>query len=249
MKRREYVARNISLLCRRKYKLKCGITLHIPTIGEIRGESDEDVEEYYSLLTPFVSTPSDFIVELYDKGIDFQTITDEYLFFLTMLSSLPPKDYHLIFEGAGNITWMARTGEDGDPIIYDLDYGIVIDRQAYEEISETLRLMHYKEKTHIECCNKRAYEMVVKIERKKKRIAERDKNYNQFDAMILFLVNNANFKYDFQTVRTLSIYDFLSSSKQILKSEHVDKLLIGGYSGGIDLSKIPKTELDKFKLN
>ena len=58
------MARNISLLCRRKYKLKCGITLHIPTIGEIRGESDEDVEEYYSLLTPFVSTPSDFIVEL-----------------------------------------------------------------------------------------------------------------------------------------------------------------------------------------
>jgi hypothetical protein len=90
--------------------------------------------------------------------------------------------------------------------------------------------------------------MVVKIERKNRKIAERDKGYNELDALTLYLVNNANFKYNFNTVRDLSIYDFLSSSKQILKAEHVDKLLIGGYSGGIDLSKIPKTELDKFKL-
>lgn len=240
--------RSISLLCRKTYKLNCGITLHIPTYGEVKGECDGDIEKYYHLLSLFVTTPSDYIVELYDMGIDFQTITDEYIFFLTMIGNYSDKDYSLIFEGAKDVTWYAKDGDDGDPVIFEENYGIVIDRKAYNEISETLRLMHYKEKKHIECCNKKAFEMVVKIERKNRKIAERDKGYNELDTLTLYLVNNANFKYNFSTVRDLSIYDFLSSSKQILKAEHVDKLLIGGYSGGIDLSKIPKTELDKFKL-
>ena len=76
----------------------------------------------------------------------------------------------------------------------------------------------------------------------------RDRNSSEFDNMILLLVNNGNFKYDFESVSNLTIYDFLSSFRQIQKSDYVDKLTLGGYSGGIDLTKIPQAELDKFIL-
>ena len=73
-----------------------------------------------------------------------------------------------------------------------------------------------------------------------------DRSSSEFDRMILLLVNDTNFKYDFESVKNLTIYDFLSSFKQIQKSTYIDKIMIGGYSGGIDLSKIPQTDLDKF---
>lgn len=76
----------------------------------------------------------------------------------------------------------------------------------------------------------------------------RDRKSSEFDNMILLMVNDGDFKYNFETVSDLTIYDFLSSFRQIQKSDYVDKLTLGGYSGGIDLSKIPQTELDKFIL-
>ena len=90
--------------------------------------------------------------------------------------------------------------------------------------------------------------MAVKITKKEYERAIKNRTSSEFDNMILLLVNDANFKYDFDSVINLTIYDFLSSFRQIQKSSYVDKLTLGGYSGGIDLSKIPQTELDKFIL-
>lgn len=77
--------RAISLIGRKKYTLSCGLTLHIPTIRELRGESDEDEMNNFNLITPFISTPTDYMVELFDSGIDFQIFDDDYLFFASTI--------------------------------------------------------------------------------------------------------------------------------------------------------------------
>ena len=224
--------RVISLIGRKKYTLSNGLVLHIPTISELRGKSDEEEIHNFNLITPFISTPTDFMVELYEKGIDFQEFNDDYLFFATIIEKYSGLNYGIVFEGVEVCEWKVVT--DGENVyVFDENNGIIITREIYEEIAEVLRKMYYRERSHREFCNERAI---------------KNRTSSEFDNMILLLVNDANFKYDFDSAINLTIYDFLSSFRQIQKSSYVDKLTLGGYSGGIDLSKIPQTELDKFIL-
>mgnify|MGYP003290043721 CR=1 FL=1 len=239
--------KTISLIGRKNYTLSNGLVLHIPTLKELRGERDEDEIRNFNLITPFISTPTDLMVELYEQGIDFQVFTDDYVFFATMIEQYSGLNYGLVFENVGVCNW--RAVSDGENIfVYDEDNEIIITREIYFELSEVLRKMYYRERTHREFCNERALRMAVKIAKKEYEKAMRDRNSSEFDNMILLLVNNGNFKYDFESVSNLTIYDFLSSFRQIQKSDYVDKLTLGGYSGGIDLTKIPQAELDKFIL-
>lgn len=239
--------RTISLIGRRNYTLSNGLVLHIPSLKELRGECDEDEMKNFNLISPFISTPTDLMVELYDMGIDFQVFDDDYLFFATMIEKYSGLDYSLVFENTGVCNWKVVT--DGkDVYVFDEDNEIIITKEVYLELSEVLRKMYYRVRTHREFCNQRALKMAVKIAKKEYEKTMRDRESSEFDNMILLLVNNSNFKYDFDSVKDLTIYDFLSSFRQIQKSDYVDKITLGGYSGGIDLSKIPQAELDKFIL-
>lgn len=239
--------RNISLIGRKTYTLSNGLVLHIPTLKELRGKCDEDEVRNFNIVTPFISTPTDLMVELFEQGIDFQIFDDDYIFFATIIERYSGIDYGLVFENVGVCNWNVVV--DGENIyVFDEDNNIIITKEIYMELSEVIRKIYYRERTHREFCNQRALKMAVKIAKKEYEQAMRDKNSSEFDNMILLLVNNSNFKYDFESVSNLTIYDFLSSFKQIQKSDYVDKITLGGYSGGIDLSKIPQTELDKFIL-
>ena len=239
--------KTISLIGRRNYTLSNGLVLHIPSLKELRGECDEDEMKNFNLISPFISTPTDLMVELYDMGIDFQVFDDDYLFFATMIEKYSGLDYSLVFENTGVCNWKVVT--DGkDVYVFDEDNEIIITKEVYLELSEVLRKMYYRVRTHREFCNQRALKMAVKIAKKEYEKTMRDRESSEFDNMILLLVNNSNFKYDFDSIKDLTIYDFLSSFRQIQKSDYVDKITLGGYSGGIDLSKIPQAELDKFIL-
>lgn len=52
------------------------------------------------------------------------------------------------------------------------------------------------------------------------------------------MVNNCNFKYNYDTVNDLTVYDFMVSVKQIVKKYQVDNLNTGLYMGTIDRKKI-----------
>lgn len=239
--------KTISLIGRQNYTLSNGLVLHIPTLRELRGKCDEDEVRNFNLITPFICTPTDLMVELYEQGIDFQIFTDDYIFFATIIEKYSGLNYGLIFENAGVCNWKV-VADNTDVYVFDEENEIIITKDIYEELSEVLRKMYYRERTHREFCNQRALKMAVKIAKKEYEKAMRDKNSSEFDNMILLLVNNSNFKYNFESVSDLTIYDFLSSFRQIQKSDYVDKITLGGYSGGIDLSKIPQTELNKFIL-
>ena len=81
----------ISFLNRKKYKANDDIIIHIPTIREIRGENEDELEEnekkYFNFLQIFTSTPSSMMVALDDVGIDFTTIS-EYELFLILFKAM-----------------------------------------------------------------------------------------------------------------------------------------------------------------
>ena len=64
----------------------------------------------------------------------------------------------------------------------------------------------------------------------------------------MFLVNNRDFKYDFETVKNLSIYDLYASYKQINKNQEIDGLMTGYWYGNVDLSKISDSKLKRIIL-
>lgn len=81
---------------------------------------------------------------------------------------------------------------------------------------------------------------------KKKRERRSKEERNQLDELILFAANNKNFKYDFDSVNKLSLYTFYACVKQIQNDSHIDNLMLGGYTGNVDLSKLSSNELNRF---
>ena len=54
---------------------------------------------------------------------------------------------------------------------------------------------------------------------------------SSFDKQIIALVNNRDFKYNFETINDLTIYDFNVCLKQLIKNKSVDNLYRGLYAG------------------
>lgn len=241
--------KNISLRGRSFYTLSNGLKIHIPTLNEIRGENDNNETEYFQLISPFICTSTDFMVELYDKGVNFQDLSDDYIFFATLMVATDNKcDYSNLFEGVGVCDFQVVEDVDGSVYVFDEENKIIINREIYEEISEVLCKMHFRKKEHRHFINKRSLEMGVAIKRKEINRAKREKKESELDKLILYLVCNSGFKYNFKDIGELSIYDFYSSLRQIQKNIHVDNLMMGGYSGNIDFSNISPDELDRFKI-
>ena len=78
--------KKFSLLGRTEYQLTDKLTIHIPLISELRS-SYEIETEYYKLISLFVKTPCDAMVELDDIGIDY-TQVKEYDLFIMLFSGL-----------------------------------------------------------------------------------------------------------------------------------------------------------------
>lgn len=88
---------------------------------------------------------------------------------------------------------------------------------------------------------------------KQKRALERQlrngkKSSSALDGVILLLVNNCNFKYNFETVGQITIYDLYASLKQIYTDRDVDGIWSGYWSGNVDLKKIDDSKLNRIIL-
>lgn len=241
--------KSISLIGRKNYTLSNGLKIHIPTLNEIRGENDYKELEYFQLVSPFICTPTDFMVELYDKGINFQDLNDDYIFFATLMVATDNKyNYSNLFEGVGICNFQVVEDVDGSVYVFDKENKIIINREIYEEISAVLCKMHFREKKHRKYSNKFSFEKAIEFEKKKAQRAKEKKQESELDCLILFATCNNGFKYNLDNVGSLTIYDFYSSIRQLQKNEHVDNLFLGGYTGNVDLSKIASDELNKFKI-
>lgn len=65
-----------------------------------------------------------------------------------------------------------------------------------------------------------------------------DYEESEFERLVIALVNENKFKYDYTSVRDLSIYNFYQSFKQIQQKINYDNVMRGVYAGTIDTSKM-----------
>lgn len=238
----------MSLLYAKSYKITNDITARIPTIGDILDHQ----EEYFRVLTAFVATPFDLMVQLDDMGLDFTTVGKYELFAMLFRGVL--EDYQdgntdgldLILQGYDFNNLFPAIDVKAETLVFvDSQKRIIIDKRVYQQIKAVLCHLNDIEKKNKLPGNNAAKKYLLERARAKLRSASRKQNVDsELEDYIVALVNTKEFKYDFDTVRSLSLYQFHRSLKQILKRLNYDQIMSGYYAGNLDIKKVDRDSLN-----
>lgn len=240
----------ISLLNKTKFIVNDQITVHIPTISQIKGMSgitcgtDTDETMYYTLVNLFSATSTDIMLELDEQGIDFTTWSD-YNTFLMLFQGVSKEiletKSNLLFDNVNLADFELSVNITNElPILYDKKHDIIIDELMYMRLSTIFCTINHLKKRHRKMGNAtmRDYAIERAKTHRQNRAKTKQNNYSsQLDKQIIAMVNNANFKYNYESVRNLTIYDFLVSLKQIVKKYQIDNLNTGLYMGTVKFSE------------
>ena len=228
-----------NLLYEDSVRINDNIRIMIPTVGEVLAHE----EEYYRLVSVITAMPYDMMVQLDDLGIDFTQI-DDYELFLLLFPGLRSENTELLF---GDLDLSRFTTEinpkNNTVILRDPETGIVIDRGIFTTIANTLREIHHLEKTIKKPGNEDAKKYL--LERTRKKLARRKsrKSNSELQSLIVAMVNSSEFKYDYGSIKDISIYQFNQSVHQIIKKTDWSNRMHGVYAGTVDAKRLTDDEM------
>ena len=246
--------RKPSLIGRKTYKYNDNITIVIPTLNMVRGDNGDDENAFWEEANLFTSTPDAMMSELDSMGIDFEAMSNYSLFMFLLLScGKNEKTRSFLFQGFDLYSLDVKVQEDGDTPMYVLvdDYGrVIFDESIYNDVSDIIcDMVGHKKEPRMKFGNAFAKKKRIEHDRKKKEKLRRNKpnENNTFDSIILRLVCNANFPYNFETIGDVTIVNIIYGLKQIEKDIQVTDLMQSRLVG-VDLTKQPKENLSRFVL-
>lgn len=234
------------LLYARSYPVNDKISIRIPTVGEIL----EDEARYNSILSCVISTPYDFMVYLDDMGIDFEKLTD-YDLFLLLFPSLQATDTSILFGDLDLSKFSpAINEENGQVVLLNAEDDIVIDRGVHDLICQAIRKINHLEKINRRPGNSEAKKYMIERARiKLQRAARRKKQSSELEKLIVALVNTEEFKYGYEGVLDLTIYQFRASVDQIIRKIHFNNTMIGVFAGTVKAKELPQDDLTWIPIN
>jgi len=237
------------LLYTRDFAVSEHLSIHVPTLREVLG----CYEEYYSIVSAVISTPSDLMVQLEDMGIDFMKI-DEFTLFCIIFYDLQerqqehPDVFRLIF-GEFDLSKLTPIRlEDGTTVIQNLKGTVRIDSGMHARLCDFLRAVLCVEKNVRNPANEEARRFMIKMERRKQKRAAREREdgslqLSPLESLIISAVNTAEFPYNYESVLDLTIYQFNASIRQINNKIRFDNLMIGCYAGTVKAKELSNNEL------
>ena len=218
------------------------ISVVIPTVGQIL----DNEESYYSMVSMLTAMPIDYMVLLDDMGLDFSVMT-EYELFLHLfpyIQTLNKDDAKLIFGDLDLTKFLLAQSDSGSLAFVDVENDIVIDKRVHSKIASLLRMVHGIKKDVRKPANKDAKEYMLETARRRLRRRSRVKESSQIESLITAMVNSSEFKYNFESVRNLTIYQFNESVKQVIKRVDYDNRMYGVYTGTIKVKDMGKDDLN-----
>lgn len=230
----------LNLLYENEYAINDKIKVVIPTVGQVLDNEDE----YYSMVTAFTAMPIDLMVQLDDMKIDFEKITD-YDLFIILFNGLRLQNVGLILKDIDFSKFILDIDEEKQELfLIDEENNIKIDRSVYLQISAVLRKIHNIKKNIRKPGNKDARDYMLKRAREKMKRAKNRKTESQTESLIVALVNAPEFKYDYQSVRDLTIYQFNKSLYQIVNRVDYNNRMVGIYTGNINPKDMSQDDLN-----
>lgn len=223
---------NQSLLKLSSVEIVPRLTVRIPTVGEIL----EDEFHYYDIVSSLTAVPFQYMVQLDDMGIDYTAITEYELFSMLFLGYIQ-SDLSILF-GDLDVSDFKYQTIDNRMVIISNKNDIVIDEYVYNKLADTIRKINLFDKVNSKPGNEHMKKYLLEKERKKlKRNAKKPKEA-YLEKLVVALVNNSDFPYNYESCMNLSIYNFNQSFKQIQHKITFDNTMLGIYSGTVDTSKM-----------
>lgn len=210
------------------------LSIRIPTVGEVL----EDEQHYYSLISSLTATPFQYMVQLDNMGIDFTTVTD-YQLFMMLFPSFVQEDIHILFGDIDLSDIAVYKNKQNDTLILRSEKNnLTIDELVYSRMVKIIRKINGLKRETRKPGNDEAKEFRINLERKRQK-RNANKPYEPYlEKIVVALVNRPEFKYNYETVENLTIYQFNQSFEQIKTSINFDNTMIGVYAGTVDTSKI-----------
>ena len=248
---------SLQLIGRKEYQYNQNITINIPLLKQIRGKNPKEESNFWQEVNLFIVTPSDMISELDSQGIDFQTISEYELFILMFakykecMKRMKPFEDILFKDFNLHELEIKRVGigKDTRYILADKNGIEIINEPIYNDLCVLIADMTGQQRTPSKRFgNEYAKKMRIRQDYKNKEKLRKQNNTSKYDvlgAIVLRLVCNANFPYDFNTIQDVTIHDLFYSLKQVDKDIRVTDLMQSRLAGN-DLSKIPQEELSRF---
>lgn len=223
------------------YVVNDKIVIHQPTIGEILEYGEK---EYLSMVHTLCAIPSDMKPQLWDMGIDYDTITDFELF--RLLCKILPQEKTVLLLGELDLSslYEAKNNDTDEIVLADFDKGIVIDQYTYLKIVTYVRLMHGITPKIEHAYNEYTKKILIEDDRRKQETYQKKPYSSQFLPLVSAMVNSAGFKYKKNELKEVGIVEFMDSVHRIAKIQSTNALLHGFYGGMIDTTKIDKKELN-----
>lgn len=222
------------------------VSVAIPTVGEIL----DNENEYYTYLSMLTAMPIDYMVMLDELGLDFSKVS-EYELFLILFPYIQDEyvkgtvGSRLLFRDLDISKFRIAQCEDTESFaLVDTTNDIIIDRTVQAKIASAFRKIHGIKKDIRKPANVEARDYMLEVARRKIKRSKMTKEQSQLEMSIVALVNSSEFKYDFKTVRDLTIYQFNESLRQVIKRVDYDKYMYGVYSGTISTKDMSKDDLN-----
>lgn len=233
-----------NLLYKASYPINDSISIVIPTVGQIL----DDEDGYNDAVSFFTSMPIDLMVPLDDAGIDFTSI-NEYELFLMLFEGAKKNegnrvDVSLILGDIDLFKFDVCVNNQTQKIVlYNQESGMEIGRKEYNQIGAVLRKINHLEKNRKKPANDDAKKYMLERARTKMKRKSR-KEFSQIEQLIVAVVNTEQFKYDYESVRNLTIYQFNESVSQIIKKINFDNRMYGVYAGTVNPKELSQDDLN-----
>lgn len=232
-----------NFLYKKQIAINDSISIVVPTVGEIIDNEDA----YYGLVSMLTAMPIDLMVQLDDAGIDFTTL-NEWELFLLLFNGIKSQDTRQIFGDLDLSKFkMAVNEQNGTIILLDDEHDIRIDRAIQAQIANVLRKIHHLEKNTRKPANEEAKKFMIERARVKQRRNRNRKEDSQLETLIIAMVNAEQYKYDFESTRGLSIFQFNESVRQVINKVDYEHRMYGVYTGTINAKELSQDELNWLK--
>ena len=223
------------------YRINDKIAIYIPTVGDIVKFGER---KYYSVIHTLTCIPSDMKSQLFDMGIDYETLSDFELF--VMLSrNLTPESTRLVLGDLDLSKFGFYTNsENNELVLYDPDSDIVIDKLIYMKIVEYIRKVHNIKPKVEKAANKTAKKILIQLDRDRIKKAQTEEYKSYLKPLISAMMRYPGFKYKSNELKQCGLYEFMDTVQGAQIYVSSTALLKGSYSGMIDTSKINKKEFN-----
>lgn len=226
------------------YRITDKVAVNNPRLGDIRKFGED---KYWSILSQLCATSFDHRLSLEEAGIDYLTVDDWQMFYMSYLALEDDEVQILIPEVKFSELRPAVVNENGEIALVNKDMEIVINQFVYYEIVDFLRQCHGIERNYKIPGNSVARQIYMREAREARERALRSKSkpVDYLEPLISAMCNSQGFKYNYETVWNLPIYTFMDATRRIQKIKSADSLMNGMYGGMLDVSKMNKAQLNK----